>query len=404
MARLEAAREVVAALGLPPARGVVVVNGGTAALGDDVAERVRVLMADGLARVAAEEALTIISGGTDAGVFSLLGSGLGDQSVVSCIGVAPAARVTWPGRADAAPDAVPLEPHHSHFVLVDGDEWGDELGTMLRLAAAVAGSGLSLAILAGGGEVAKQELIAHVRAGREIVVLAGSGRLADDVASAIAAGGNVRDPIIHEAATTGQVTLFDVTGRPEAIRGLVRGRLLRARRRRLRAPALLRRFPVPWRRLPPDYPLVSSVLRADLPLLEDELAYLDREIVPRFRAIDHAAVRAQQSFRLAGVALILGGALATSLGAAQTAVGGGSLGIGITEAVVAAAVAGTTVYARGRRFQQTYLSKRVAAERMKSQYYLYVTRAGIYGVEDESERMNRLRGALDKIESGEEPA
>ncbi len=404
MARLEAAREVVAALGLPPARGVVVVNGGTAALGDDVAERVRVLMADGLARVAAEEALTIISGGTDAGVFSLLGSGLGDQSVVSCIGVAPAARVTWPGRADAAPDAVPLEPHHSHFVLVDGDEWGDELGTMLRLTAAVAGSGLSLAILAGGGEVAKQELIAHVRAGREIVVLAGSGRLADDVASAIAAGGNVRDPIIHEAATTGQVTLFDVTGRPEAIRGLVRGRLLRARRRRQRAPALLRRFPVPWRRLPPDYPLVSSVLRADLPLLEDELAYLDREIVPRFRAIDHAAVRAQQSFRLAGVALILGGALATSLGAAQTAVGGGSLGIGITEAVVAAAVAGTTVYARGRRFQQTYLSKRVAAERMKSQYYLYVTRAGIYGVEDESERMNRLRGALDKIESGEEPA
>ncbi len=404
MARLEAAREVVAALGLPPARGVVVVNGGTAALGDDVAERVRVLMADGLARVAAEEALTIISGGTDAGVFSLLGSGLGDQSVVSCIGVAPAARVTWPGRADAAPDAVPLEPHHSHFVLVDGDEWGDELGTMLRLAAAVAGSGLSLAILAGGGEVAKQELIAHVRAGREIVVLAGSGRLADDVASAIAAGGNVRDPIIHEAATTGQVTLFDVTGRPEAFRGLVRSRLLRAPRRRRRAPALLRRFPVPWRRLPPDYPLVSSVLRADLPLLEDELAYLDREIVPRFRAIDHAAVRAQQSFRLAGVALILGGALATSLGAAQTAVGGGSLGIGITEAVVAAAVAGTTVYARGRRFQQTYLSKRVAAERMKSQYYLYVTRAGIYGVEEESERMNRLRGALDKIESGEEPA
>ena len=200
-----------------------------------------------------------------------------------------------------------------------------------------------------------------------------------------------------------RLTVFDMTGRPENLRELIRGRLSRARRRERRAPALLQRFPVPWKRLTPDYPLVSSLLRADLPMLEDELAYLDREIVPRFRKIDYAAVRAQHSFRLAGVALIIGGAIATSLGAAQTAAGGGSLGVGIAEAVVAAAVAGITVYARGRRFQQTYLNNRVAAERMKSQYYLYITRAGIYGVDDEAERNRRLRGALDKIEAGEDP-
>ena len=382
---------------------MVVLNGGTAPFGSEMDERVRLLIADGLARTAAAEGLTIITGGSDAGVFSLLGNGLGDQSSVACIGVAPAARVTWPGRADPAPDAVPLEPHHTHFVLVDGDEWGDELGTMLRLAAAVAGLGSSLAILAGGGDITKRELVAHIRAGREVVVLAGSGRLADDVASAVAARGDARDPMIHEAATSDRVILLGATDGPDRLRELIRNRLSRAGRRRRRAPALLRRFPVPWKRLPPDYPLVSSILRADLPLLEDELAYLDREIVPRFRAIDHTAVRAQHSFRLAAVALIMGGAIATSLGAAQTAVGGGSLGIGIAEAVVAAAVSATTVYARGRRFQQTYLNKRVAAERMKSQYYLYVTRAGMYGVDDDGERIRRLHGALDKIEAGEEP-
>lgn len=402
--RLSAARDISAALRLPEASGVVVVNGGTTDLGSDVAEKIRLLFADGLAPVATEMALTIITGGTDAGIFSLLGVSLADHPTVACVGVAPAARVTWPGRADAAPDAVPLEPHHSHFVLVDGDNWGDEMGTMLRLAVAVASSGSSLALLGGGGEVAKKEVVAHVRTGREVVALAGSGRLADDLASAVAAGGSSRDPVIHEAVTSGRVTVLDVNSRPERLRELIRARLSRDRRRKRRAPALLRRFPVPWKRLPPDYPLVSSILRADLPMLEDELAYLDREIVPRFRSVDHAAVRAQHSFRLAGVTLIIGGAVATSLGAAQTAIGGGSLGIGIAEAVVAAAVSGITVYARGRRFQQTYLNKRVAAERIKSQYYLYVTRAGIYGVDDDSERHRRLRGALDMIEAGEEPA
>jgi SLOG in TRPM, prokaryote/Protein of unknown function (DUF4231) len=402
--RLSAARDISTALGLPPASGVVVVNGGTTDLGSDVEERIRLLFASGLAPVADEMGLAIISGGTDAGIFSLLGGSLADHPRVACVGVAPAARVTWPGRTGAVPDAVPLEPHHSHFVLVDGDEWGDELGTMLRLAAAVAGAGSSLALLAGGGEVAKDELVAHVRAGRELVVLAGSGRLADDVASAAAAGGSSRDLAIHEAVTSGRVTVLGVTARPKRLRQLIRDRLSRGRRRKRRAPALVQRFPVPWNRPPPDYPLVSSMLRADLPMLEEELAYLDREIVPRFRVIDHAAVRAQHSFRLASVALIFGGAIATSLGAAQTAVGGGSLGVGVAEAVVAAAVSGVTVYARGRRFQQTYLHKRVAAERMKSQYYLYLTRAGIYGVDDDGERDRRLRGALDKIEAGEDPA
>jgi SLOG in TRPM, prokaryote/SMODS and SLOG-associating 2TM effector domain 1 len=82
------------------------------------------MLIDGLARVVSEERLTLITGGTDAGVFSLLGAGLGDHSPAASVGVAPAGRVTWPGRTDAAPDAVPLEPHHSHFALVEGEEWG----------------------------------------------------------------------------------------------------------------------------------------------------------------------------------------------------------------------------------------------------------------------------------------
>jgi hypothetical protein len=399
VARDAPAGEIVRALQLQPAQGLVVLNGSTT--DDEPDERLRALLTDGLARLAADDGLTVVTGGTDAGVFALFGSGLGDQSPVACIGVAPLGRVTWPGRTDPPDDAVALEPHHSHFVLVDGDAWGDETGTMLRLAAALAGDGASVAVLAGGGEGAKRELLGHVRAGRDVVVLSGTGRVADDVAVAVAAGGS-RDPQLNEVAAGGHAVVFDVAGGPDAFREVIRKRLSKSRA--WHAPALLRRFPTLWYRDTPPAPVVSYALRAELPLLDDELAYLERTVGPRYRALDRAALRAQHAFRLTSLVLILGSAIATSLGAAQTASGGGSLSLGVAEAVVAALVSGMVVYARGRGFQQTYLQNRVAAERVKSQYYLFVARAGIYALDNDAQRGRQLELALNAIAAGEEPA
>jgi SLOG in TRPM, prokaryote/Protein of unknown function (DUF4231) len=399
--RTTPASQVVQELELPPVHGVVVLNGGTIELDAERGDRLRALLGDGLAAVVAQDRLTVLTGGTQAGVFALFGAALGDDSTVASVGVAPEARVTWPGRVDAGDDAVPLEQHHSRFVLVDGDEWGDETGMMLRLAAALAADVPSLAVLAGGGNVAKRELLGHVRAGRDVVALAGSGRLADDVAAAIA-GSSSHDPEVREAAASGRVIVFDAAGRPDELRALVHERLTRGRSRRPTTPALLRRFPMPRYRKTPDSPLVPAPLRADLPLLEDELAYLDTTLVPRFRELDHAALRAQHAYRLASVALIIGSATATSLGAAQAATGGGTLGIGVAEAVVAAAVSGIVVYARGRRFQRTYLAKRLAAERVKSQYFRFIAHAGVYADSDDDRRVHLAR-AIERIDAGEEP-
>jgi hypothetical protein len=391
---------IVQQLDLPPVRGVVVLNGGTIELDGEREARLRALLGDGLAAVVKEDGLTVVTGGTDAGVFALFGAALGDGSSVSAVGVAPLERVRWPGRDTAGDDAVPLEPHHSHVVLVDGREWGDETGTMMRLVGALAAGVPSLAVLAGGGAIARRELLAHVRAGRRVVVLAGSGRLADDVA-AVVTGSSSHDPELREAAASGRITVFDTTRRPEELRALVRALMTPGRSRRRRPPALLRRFPSPWYTASVDYPLVSEALRADLPLLDDEISYLESAVVPRFRTLDRAALRAQHAYRLTSVVLILGSAAATSLGAAQAAIGGGSLGIGIAEAIVAAAVSGMLVYARGRRFQQTYLAKRLAAERVKSEYFLFLAHAGIYASDDA--RRGRLSQALESIEAGEEP-
>ena len=167
--------ELLIALGLPPPRGTVVLNGSAAELDPSLATRLaEVVGRPGLAGLAERERLTVVTGGTDAGIFSILGQAMTTRSE-PLVGVAP--------RSLVQPDGgVPLEPHHSHFVLVDGDEWGDETATLLALARALARQAPSVAVICGGGPVTRREALGHVRDGRPIVVLAGSGRYADELA------------------------------------------------------------------------------------------------------------------------------------------------------------------------------------------------------------------------------
>jgi SLOG in TRPM, prokaryote len=218
------AEEVARALRIGSQRGVVVLNGSTDAGpdGDDV--QLRQLLVEGVAAPVNDERLCAVTGGTDVGVFASFGAGL-DRSAV-CVGVAPSACVTWPGRSTSAPDAVPLEPHHSHFVLVDGSEWGDETPMMMELARTLAAGGPSIAVLAGGGRVAHRELLGHVGAGRDVIVLGGSGRLADAVAAAIATGGGCDEEVL-EAAEAGRVTVFGAGRGAAELRELLASRVRR---------------------------------------------------------------------------------------------------------------------------------------------------------------------------------
>lgn len=214
--------EAVAALGLPRPRGVIVLNGGTADLPAELTAMLQHSLR-ALADVAVEERLTVVTGGTDAGVFALFGQALGDAATAPCIGVVPDSRVAWPGREPAtraaqAEPPVPLEPHHTHFLLVEGAEWGVETDAMLALTGALSKGSASLAVLAGGGEGARREVLGHVRAERKVIVLAESGRLADELTGALAGrgGGDA------ELAATGLVTVLEADEPPSALTELVR--------------------------------------------------------------------------------------------------------------------------------------------------------------------------------------
>jgi SLOG in TRPM, prokaryote len=190
-------------------RGLVVLNGTTEAIPPGRAVALR-RAADALAGVVVDERLTVLTGGTDAGIFGLFGRALSDRRTAPCIGVAPLGAVTWPGRdgvETGAAGLVPLEPHHSHFLLVEGASWGTETRALIELSQTLAAERPSLVVLAGGGEGARREVLAQVRRGRRVLVLAGSGRFADEVVAA-RHGGIAGDPVTAEVATSTSVTVI----------------------------------------------------------------------------------------------------------------------------------------------------------------------------------------------------
>jgi hypothetical protein len=163
--------ELLAGLGLPVPRATLVLNGSTA----EVDRRMAPVL-EGLAAAAMGERLTVLTGGTDAGIFSLFGAAMTEPSA-PLVGVAPCDR-----------DGMPLEPHHTHFVLVQGDYWGVETPALLALAGALTTLAPSVAVICGGGPVTRTEVAGHERAGRPVIAVAGSGGVADELDGAIDAG------------------------------------------------------------------------------------------------------------------------------------------------------------------------------------------------------------------------
>lgn len=204
--------ELLRRLGLPPPRATLVVNGSTAELDAKLKDRLEVAIERGVAGAALMDRLTVLTGATDAGIFSILGAAMSHRST-PLIGVAPDGLVTWPGRRPVPPrlnqNKETLESHHSHFVLVDGDEWGQETNTLLALAGALGAQAPSAAVLCGGGCVSRQEALGHSRAGRPLVVLAESGRLSDELAAAVQVG-SADDPLLAEIVKRGNVAVCGI--------------------------------------------------------------------------------------------------------------------------------------------------------------------------------------------------
>jgi hypothetical protein len=176
----------LAALGLHPPRPVVVVVGGAGGLDPAHLDRLRPLFESGLVPVITRLGAVAVDGGTWSGVMRLFGEARSDAGgAFPLVGVAAAGTVTLPGGQPPQDDAAPLDPNHSDFVLVPGDDWGAEAGWIARVATVLADNTPSATVVVNGGEIAYADVGRSLDAGRPVLAVAGSGRTADQLAAAV---------------------------------------------------------------------------------------------------------------------------------------------------------------------------------------------------------------------------
>jgi len=175
------------ALELHPRTPVLVVVGGASKLNDDDFSRLQLLFEQVLAPLAESLNMTVIDGGTDAGVMKLIGHARQDiNGTFPLVGVVPIELANFPENPyDLAPDSATLEANHTHFLFVPGAAWGDESPWIAKVASVLAEEEPSIAILANGGEISWTDAQQNVEANRPVIVVEGSGRTADILAQAL---------------------------------------------------------------------------------------------------------------------------------------------------------------------------------------------------------------------------
>lgn len=219
------ASSLLRALGIPQPRSLIMIAGGAAEMDERDLARLASLFSEGIAHFAAVHQALVIDGGTQSGVMELMGQGVAQQPQrPALLGISPAENVIYPGKTPSqnATEQVPLDPNHSHFVLVDSHEWGGETETMYALAEVYSQSCPSVAILVNGGAIAKNEVLYNARQRRPIIVIEGSGRLADQIVEALQGTSAVdSNPGLTEIINEGKLHIFPMDGQSEELERLV---------------------------------------------------------------------------------------------------------------------------------------------------------------------------------------
>lgn len=197
-------RAALEALGLHPPRPTVVVVGGAAGLEEARMAALRPLFGEVIVPAMQRYGAVGVDGGTRFGVMRLLGEArAGGGATFPLVGVVAEGPAKLPRERPTGDVQSTLEPNHTHFVVVPGQEWGAEALWIARTATILAGAAPSVTVLVNGGQIAYSDVQHSLEAGRPVLVIAGSGGTADVIADALA--GSSRDDRAAALAGSGLI-------------------------------------------------------------------------------------------------------------------------------------------------------------------------------------------------------
>ena len=183
VASFEDLNEARAKLNLTRSQPVLILVGGAAGIEKQhelVIEQTIFL----LAGLAEKTQWLVLDGATHAGIIALMGKVRANGAYnFPLLGVAVETLVGLPD-ASSNPAGFPLNPNHTHFLFVPGREWGDESPWMMATAKSIARDRPCVTILLNGGEISRMDVEHSLQAGIPVVIVQGTGRLADELVSA----------------------------------------------------------------------------------------------------------------------------------------------------------------------------------------------------------------------------
>jgi hypothetical protein len=194
-------REALDQLGIPHPRTVIVLVGGAGGIGflDKFPMRKAVKI---VAKLAEETNSVVVDGGTQAGIMTEIGKQRKKNNYTF-----PLVGVVFETLIMRKEAASILDPNHTHFFLIPGDNWGDESSWISKIATAIAGDHESLTVLINGGDISRQDVEYSILAKRPTYVMRGTGRMADEITLA------------------GNVFPVDISQKPDAILEFLKTRL-----------------------------------------------------------------------------------------------------------------------------------------------------------------------------------
>lgn len=194
-------QEALDELGIPHPKTTIVLVGGAGGIG--FLDKFPMKKAVGIIAQLAEEAgAVVLDGGTQAGIMTEIGMQRKKNKYTF-----PLVGVVFDALLMKEEPASILDPHHTHFILIPGDDWGDESAWISKIATVIAGERKSITVLVNGGNISRSDVEYSLMTKRPTFVMRGTGRLADEI------------------TLTGNVFAVDVFQKPETILDILKIKL-----------------------------------------------------------------------------------------------------------------------------------------------------------------------------------
>jgi hypothetical protein len=129
-----------------------------------------------VARLAEDTHSVVVDGGTQAGIMKEMGKQR-KQNRYSF----PLIGVVFDSLLMQQQPRSILDPNHTHFFLIPGENWGDESAWISKIATAIAGEKKSITILVNGGNISRTDVGYSILENRPAFVMRGTGRMADEI-------------------------------------------------------------------------------------------------------------------------------------------------------------------------------------------------------------------------------